>query len=133
MSFSRKGLAKEKGYMYVRKRNNDKSHEKERRKSVIQREEMYLLMSIQLQGVWQSSFCLTEHILYCIVHHYNYNTFARFIYREYTRVGHRVLLRSECIILLRSFKEHTILLRSFFEFWRLMRPKRTMRSFTFFS
>ena len=43
-----------------------------------------------------------------------------------TRVGHLVLLR--------SFKERNILLRSFFlSFWRLMRPKRTMRFFAFFS
>ena len=32
------------------------------------------------------------------------------------RVGHCVLLRSERIALLRSFKEHNFLLRSFFEF-----------------
>ena len=32
----------------------------------------------------------------------------------------------------RSFKEHSVLSRSFFEFWRLMRPKRTERSFLFF-
>ena len=32
------------------------------------------------------------------------------------RVGHRVLLRSERIILLHSFKARNILLRSFFEF-----------------
>ena len=32
------------------------------------------------------------------------------------RVGHCVLLHSECIVLLRSFKERNILLHSFFEF-----------------
>ena len=32
------------------------------------------------------------------------------------RVRHRVLLRSELIFLLRSFKERNILLRTFFEF-----------------
>ena len=31
------------------------------------------------------------------------------------RVGHRVLLRSEHIVLLRSFKERNVLLHSFFE------------------
>ena len=72
---------------------------------------------------------------------------------ECGRVGHRVLLRSERIVLLRSFKARNVLLRSFFELlatyetqkndaffcvlflscWRLMKPKRTMRSFAFFS
>ena len=33
-----------------------------------------------------------------------------------SRVGHRVLFRSERIVLLRSFKERKVLLRSFFEF-----------------
>ena len=33
-----------------------------------------------------------------------------------SRVGHRVLFRSECIVLLRSFKERNVLLHSFFEF-----------------
>ena len=33
-----------------------------------------------------------------------------------SRVGHRVLLRSELIVLLRSFKTRNILLRFFFEF-----------------
>ena len=32
------------------------------------------------------------------------------------RVGHRILFRSECIVLLRSFKARNILLCSFFEF-----------------
>ena len=48
---------------------------------------------------------------------------------QFPRVGHRVLFRSERIVLLRPFKERNILLRSFSDFWRLMRPKRTMRSF----
>ena len=33
-----------------------------------------------------------------------------------TRVGHHILFRSEHIVLLRSFKERNVLLRSFFEF-----------------
>ena len=32
------------------------------------------------------------------------------------RVGHDALIRSECIILLRYFKAHTVLLHSFFKF-----------------
>ena len=43
------------------------------------------------------------------------------------------LVRSERIVLLCSFKARSVLLRSFFKFWRLMRPKRTMISFAFFS
>ena len=35
----------------------------------------------------------------------------------YCRVGHRILLRSECNVLLRSFKECIVLLRSFFKFF----------------
>ena len=38
-------------------------------------------------------------------------------FKDLLRVGHRVLLRSERIILLRSFKESNILLSSFFEFF----------------
>ena len=36
--------------------------------------------------------------------------------QENIRVGHRILLRSEHIILLRSFKARNILLHSFFDF-----------------
>ena len=50
-----------------------------------------------------------------------------------TRVGYCVLLRSERIILLRSFKAHKVLLRFFPSFWQLMKPKRTMSFFAFFS
>ena len=51
------------------------------------------------------------------------------------RVAHRVLLRFERIVLLRSFKECNVLLLYilFSSFWRLIRPKRMMRSFAFFS
>ena len=43
--------------------------------------------------------------------------FANISFLQYlTRVGHRVLLHSERIILLRSFKEHNVLLRPFLEF-----------------
>ena len=49
------------------------------------------------------------------------------------RVGQRVLFRSEHSVLSRSCKECFVLSRSFFEFWRLMRPKRTEHSFRLFS
>ena len=42
------------------------------------------------------------------------------------RVGHHVLLRSERIFLLRSFKECNVLLHSFLSFWRLMRKNVTL-------
>ena len=38
------------------------------------------------------------------------------LYSIYPRVGHRILLRSERIILLRSFKARNVLIHSFFEF-----------------
>ena len=41
--------------------------------------------------------------------------------------------RSVCFILFRSKKERSVLFRSFLEFWRLMKPKRTFCSFPFFS
>ena len=47
-----------------------------------------------------------------------------------SRVGHRILFRSDRIVLLLSLKERNVLFSSF---WRLMRPKRTMHSFAFFS
>ena len=49
---------------------------------------------------------------------YNYILFQLFpvSLSSYSRVGHRILLRFERIVLLRSFKECNILLRSFFEF-----------------
>ena len=46
-----------------------------------------------------------------------------------SRDGHRLLLRSECIVLLHSFKECSVLSCSFSNFLRLMKPKRTLRSF----
>ena len=50
------------------------------------------------------------------------------------RIGHCVLLRSECIVLLRSFKELNVLLRSFFEFLATYETFFLMRhSFAFFS
>ena len=48
-------------------------------------------------------------------------------------VGHCILLRSERSVLFRSFKERNVLFLSFLSFWWLMKPKRTMRSFPFFS
>ena len=47
-----------------------------------------------------------------------------------SRVGHRILFRTVRIVLLHSLKERNVLFSSF---WRLMRPKRTMHSFAFFS
>ena len=49
------------------------------------------------------------------------------------RVGHRFLFRSECIGLLRSFKECNLLLCSFFEFLATYKTQKTMHSFAFFS
>ena len=48
----------------------------------------------------------------------------------FTRVGHRVLLRSERILLLRSFKARNILLCSFFEF---LATYQTQKNDAFFS
>ena len=47
-------------------------------------------------------------------------------------VGHRVLLRSERIVLLRSFKEHNVLLRSFFEFLATYETQKNAKNATFF-
>ena len=55
--------------------------------------------------------------------------------RHLGRVGHRVLLRSARSILLRSFKERNVLFKNatfISNFWRLTKPKRTLRSFAFF-
>ena len=41
---------------------------------------------------------------------------AAIVFVSNVRVGHRVLLRSERIVLLRSFKARNVLLHSFFEF-----------------
>ena len=46
------------------------------------------------------------------------------------RVGHRVLFLSECIVLLRSFKERNVLLHSFFEF---LATYETQKNDAFFS
>ena len=46
------------------------------------------------------------------------------------RVGHRVLLRSERSVLLRSKREHYVLFRSFFEF---LATYETQKNVTFFS
>ena len=46
------------------------------------------------------------------------------------RVGYCVLLRSECIVLLRSFKARNVLLRSFFEF---LATYETQKNDAFFS
>ena len=50
------------------------------------------------------------------------------------RVGHCVLFRSERIVLLHSFKERNVLLRSFYEFLATYetRPKRTQNVAVFF-
>ena len=47
-----------------------------------------------------------------------------------SRVRHRVLFRSECIVLFRSFKERNVLLRSFFKF---LATFETQKNAAFFS
>ena len=47
-----------------------------------------------------------------------------------SRVGHRVLSRSECIVLLRSFKACNVLMRSFFD---LLASYETQKNDAFFS
>ena len=55
----------------------------------------------------------------------------RFLLKElFSRVGHRVLLRSERIVLLCSFKEYNVLLRSFLKF---LATYETQKNDAFFS
>ena len=46
---------------------------------------------------------------------------------------HRILLRSECIVLLGSFKKPNVLLCSFFEFLATYKTQKNKESFSFFS
>ena len=57
---------------------------------------------------------------------YNETYYTQFWEVVEHRVGHSVLFRSERSLLFCSFA-------FFFSFWQLMKPKRTMRSFPFFS
>ena len=47
----------------------------------------------------------------------------------FTRVGHRILLRSELIVLLHSFKERNVLLHSFFEFFATYETQKNVAFF----